>query len=85
MECKRNARGKQHQLLSDKAIVNKSKRRHAYLSIAWIDHRKAYEMVPHSRITECLDMIRVAENLKELLIRSMPSWKTILLPGKEKL
>ena len=32
--------------------------------MAWIDHKKAYDMVPHSWITECLDLFGVAENIK---------------------
>ena len=30
-------------------------------------------------------MIGVAENVKELIVRSIPSWKTILTAGKEEL
>ena len=81
--CKRKARGTQEQLIIDKTIIKNCKRRHKNLSIAWIDYRKAYDMVPHSWIIECLDMIGVAENLKELIARSMPGWKTILTAGKE--
>ena len=42
-------------------------------------------MVPHSWIIECLNMIGVADNLKELIRRSMPRWKTILTAGKAEL
>ena len=42
-------------------------------------------MVPHSWIIECLNMIGVADNLKELIRRSMPRWKTILTAGKQEL
>ena len=85
MGCKKKARGTKHHLLIDKAIINNSKRRHTNLSIAWIDYRKAYDMVPHSWIIECLKMIGAAENLTELLVRSMSNWKTILVAGKEEL
>ena len=37
----------------------------------WIDHKKAYDMVPHSWIIECLDLLAVAENIKSLLVNSM--------------
>ncbi len=83
--CKRKARGTKDQLLIDKTIIKNCKRRHTNLAIAWIDYRKAYDMIPHSWIIECLNMIGVAENLKELLLRSMPRWKTILTAGKEEL
>ena len=29
--------------------------------MAWIDYKKAYDMVPHSWIIECLDLFAVAE------------------------
>ena len=44
---------------------------------------KAYDMIPYSWIIVFPNMIGVAENLQELLVRSMPSWKTILTAGKE--
>ena len=83
--CKKKARGTKDQLLIDKTIIKSCKRRHTNLSIAWIDYRKAYDMVPHSWIIECLNMIGVADNLKELIRRSMPRWKTILTAGKQEL
>ena len=27
------------------------------LAVAWIDYKKAYDMVPHSWVVECLDMV----------------------------
>ena len=46
--CRRRRRGTEDQLLIDKAILNDCKRRHTNLAMAWIDYRKAYDMVPHS-------------------------------------
>ena len=39
--------------------------------MAWIDYKKTYDMVPHSRIIECLDLFGVAENIKSLLANSL--------------
>ena len=39
--------------------------------MAWIDYKKAYDMVPHLWIAECLDLFGVAENIKSLLVNSM--------------
>ena len=39
--------------------------------MAWIDYKKAYFMVPYSWTKECLDLFRVAENIKTLLINNM--------------
>ena len=46
--------------------------------MAWIDYKKAYNMVPHSCIIESLDLFRVAENIKSLLVHSMEKWKVML-------
>ena len=46
--------------------------------MAWIDYKKAYDMVPHSWIKECLDLFGVPENIKSLLVNSMEKWKVTL-------
>ena len=65
-------------MLIDKAILKDCKRRHTNLAIAWIDYRKAYDMVPHSWIGECLEMFGVAVNVRQFLLSSMKKWKTEL-------
>ena len=49
--------------------------------MAWIDYKKAYNMVPHSWIIECLDLFGVAENIKSLLVNSMENWTVMLCSG----
>ena len=53
--------------------------------MAWIDHKKAYNMVPHLWIIECLDLFGVAENIKSLLVNSMEKWKVMLCSGNSEL
>ena len=53
--------------------------------MAWIDYKKAYDMVLHSWIIECLDLFGVAENIKSLLVNSMEKWKVILCSGNSEL
>ena len=38
-------------------------------------------MVPHSGIIECLELFRVAENIKSLLVNSMEKWMIMLCSG----
>ena len=52
--------------------------------MAWVDYEKAY-MVPHSWIKECLDLFRVAENIKTLLVNSMEKWRVVLSAGNSEL
>ncbi|XP_067034849.1 uncharacterized protein [Acropora muricata] len=65
--CRRRSRGTKDQLLIDKAILKDCKRRHTNLAMAWIDYLKAYDMVPHSWIGECLEMFGIAVNIDSLV------------------
>ena len=53
--------------------------------MAWIDYKKAYVMVPHLWIIECLDLFGVAENIKSSLVNSMEKWKVTLCSGNSEL
>ena len=65
-------------LYIDRAVIKEVKSRNKNLTMAWINYRKAYDMVPHSWIIECLDLFGVAENIKSLLVNSMEKWKVML-------
>ena len=47
--------------------------------MAWIDYKKAYDLVPHSCIKECMELMGIAESVRELLEKSMsgtPRYRT---------
>ena len=56
-------------------VLRDCKKRHTNLAMAWIDYKKAYDMVPHSWISECLEMFGIANNVQDFLNNSMKSWK----------
>ena len=76
--CRRKSRGTKGQLLIDKTILKDYRKRKTNLAVAWIDYRKAYDFVPHSWILECLDMLRIADNLRSFLEKSMKKLKLLL-------
>ena len=76
--CKRKSRGTKDQLPIDKTVMKDCKKRHTNLGMAWIDYRKAYDMIPHSWILESLKMVNVADNVIEMLKRSMNNWNVNL-------
>ena len=76
--CRKKSRGTKDQLLIDKMILADCKKRQKNLAMAWVDHEKAYDMVPHSWIAECLRMAQVPQNVTTFLQRSMRNWKTEL-------
>ena len=49
--------------------------------MAWVDYKKAYDMIPHSWILKCLRMFGAAENMVLLLERSMNQWQVELSAG----
>ena len=61
--CRKGSRGTKDQLLIDKAILKNCRRRLTNLSMAWIDYNKAYDMVPHSWILKCREMVGAAKNI----------------------
>lgn len=59
--CRRRSRGTKDQLLIDKMVLKDCKSRKSYLAMAWIDYKKAYDMIQHSWILECLELIGISE------------------------
>ena len=83
--CRKGSRGTKDQLLIDKMILKNCKKRLTSLAVAWIDYRKAYDMVPHSWIEKCMDMFGVAVNVKSFISESMKHWNTELNAGQTRL
>ena len=53
--------------------------------MAWIDYRKAYDLVPRSWVNECMEMFGIAENLRTFLQKSMQQWRLSLTTNGEDL
>ena len=72
------SRGTDDLLYSDRTVIQEFKTRNKNLEKAWIDYKKAYDMVPHSCIRECLNLFGVAENVKSLFVNIMEKRKVML-------
>ena len=79
--CRKGSRGTNDLLYFDREVIKEVKSRNNNLEMAWIDYKKAYDMVPNSWIVESLDLFGVAENIKSLLVNSIEEWKGILCSG----
>ena len=66
------------QLAIDRCILQNFRKRKANLSMAWVDYKKAYHMVPHSWIIATMGMVELAHNIIGLIKQSMNKWKTNL-------
>ena len=79
--CRKGSRGTNDLLYIDQAVIKEVKSGDKNLAMVCIDYKKAYDMVPHLWIIECLDLFGVAENIKSLLVNSMEKWKIMLCSG----
>ena len=83
--CRRKSRGTKDQLLIDKVILQDCKKGHKNLAMAWVDYRKAYDLVLHSWILECLELNQISENIKKFIENTMKNWATELTSCGENL
>ena len=68
--CRKGSRGTNDLLYIDTVVIKEAKYRNQNSTMALINYKKAYDMVPHLWIIECLDLLGVAENIKTLLVNS---------------
>ena len=83
--CRKTSRGTNDLLFIDKMIMREVKMRKQNLSMAWIDYKKVYYMLPHSWIIDCLETVEINEKIRRLLAERMKSWRVELIHGEENL
>ena len=76
--CRKKTRGTSDLLYIDKMVLKEARARKKNLAMTWIDYRKAYDMMPHSWILECLQELGVNDKIRRLLEESMKSWRVEL-------
>ena len=69
--CRKGSRETNDLLYIDRAVIKEVKSRNKNFAMAWINYKKTYDMVPHSWIIKCLDLIGVVDNIKGLLVNSL--------------
>ena len=55
------------------------------LTMAWIDYKKAYDMVPQSSMINCLKMYKIVDKFIDFIEKTMKSRKVELLAGGKNL
>ena len=83
--CKKKCKVTKDQLFVDKIILCNCRKRHTNLGMAWIDSKKAYDMVSHSWILARLELVQVSDNILKFVKRSMANWQTELTSCGESL
>ena len=83
--CERKCKGTGNLLFIDKMMLWEVRMRKKNLAVAWIDYKKAYDMVPHSWIVECLGMVGVSEQIQLFLSESTKAWRVDLTCNSQSL
>ena len=81
--CRKNSRGTKDQLMIDKKVMKNCKRRLKNLCVTFVDYKKAYDMVPYCWILVCIRMFKLADNILNLIEKSIISWTVDLKSGVE--
>ena len=77
--CRHTSKDTKDQLWRDKAVIRNCQSRKTNLNMAWVDFRKAYDMVPHVWIIDALKLIGAGPNVIALLKSTIIDWKTELI------
>ena len=79
--CCKGPRGTVELLNIDQHILNESKTRRKNFAVAWIDYKKAYDMVPHSWIINSLKMYKISLEVINVIDKTMKTWRVELTEG----
>jgi hypothetical protein len=56
-------------------VVDAKHRRHAELSVCWVDFAKAFDSVPHDYIRFVLETVGIGTDLRSMIFRLMSNWE----------
>ena len=79
--CRKGPRGTAELPYIDQYILKESKTRRKNLAMAWIDYKKAYDMVPHSWIINSLKMYKISHEVINFIEKTMKTRRVELTAG----
>ena len=83
--CKSKSMGTTDLLFIDRLVLREARMRKKNLAMSWIDYRKAYDMMPHSWILECLKSLGSSDNIQLFLENTMNTWRVELTCANQQL
>ena len=83
--CCKGSRGSAELLYIDQHILDESKTRRKNQAMAWIDYKKAYDMVPHSWIINSLKIYKISDEVINFVDKTMKTWSVELTAGGRRL
>ena len=69
----------------DQHILNETRTKRKNLAMAWIDNKKAYDMVPQSWIIHCLKIYKISYEVINFIEKTMQTWRVKLTAGRSSL
>ena len=81
--CRKGSRDTGELLYIDQYTLNESQTKRKYQAMAWIDYKKAYDMVPRSWIINCLRTYKISEEVINInfIEKNMKTWRVLLTAG----
>ena len=83
--CRRQSVGTKDQAMIMKMVMKSCKKNMTHLSDAWIAYKKVYDVAPHTCILQCLKIVKVTNNVRHVIEKSMKNWKVELTSRGETL
>ena len=83
--CCKRTRGTGELLYIDQHIFKESKSKRKTVAMAWIDYKKAYNMVPQSWILHCLKLYKYPDQVIQFIEKTMETWRVDLTAGGKSL
>ena len=83
--CRKGSRGTTELLYIDQHILSESRNRRKNLAMAWIDYKKAHDMVPQSWIINCLKTYKISHEVINFIEKNMKNWRIELTAGGKSL
>ena len=80
---RKGRRGCLDALAIDLAVSKERKDKEKDMLVAWLDFRKAYDLVPHRVILETVKSCKAPRWIQSLLRTVMPEWKTTIIAWSE--
>lgn len=74
--CRKDAQGCAKQLLIDKVVTNQAYKRKRNSYLAYIDHQKVLDSVPHSWLLQILKIYKINPRIS-FLSSAMKLWRTV--------
>lgn len=76
--CAKGSMGCKEQLIIDSIITKQAHTKHRNIYTSYIDYKKAFDSVPHTWLTQILEIYKIHPTITRFLQHTMQNWNTTL-------